>query len=145
MPSVEVSYSKKIGLRNYSSHSFSLSVKTEVPTIADVEKESNQLYALLQDTVDKNLQEEGFVPEGDDNRSSREPSHTNGNGSRNYRSNSNGESSNRGDFWKCSDRQRDLIEKVIKDNRLDWQEIESLAKDSSMHPSKPSTKWRRPV
>ena len=38
MPTIEVSYGKKIGLRNYSSHSFSISIKTEVPTVADVEK-----------------------------------------------------------------------------------------------------------
>ena len=136
MPTIEISYAKKLGLRNFSSHSFSVSVKTEVPTIEDVEKVANQQYVLLQDIVDKNLQEEGFVPEGDDNRSSQEPSHANGNGSRNYRSNGNGGSSNRGDYWKCSDRQRDLIEKVIKDNRLDWQEIENLAKDMFNAPVK---------
>ncbi len=136
MPTVEISYAKKLALRNYSNHSFSVSVKTEVPTVEDVEKVANQQYVLLQDIVDKNLQEEGFVPDGDDHRSSQEPSHSNGNGSQNSRSTDSGGSSGRGDYWKCSVRQRELIEKVAKDNRLDWQEIENLAKDMFNAPVK---------
>ncbi len=84
MPTIEASYSKKIGLPGYSSHSYSVTIRTEVADIGQVEKESNQLYALLQETVDKNLQDEGYVPEATDSRSSSEQSHHNGNGSRNY-------------------------------------------------------------
>jgi len=135
MPTIEASYSKKIGLPGYSSHSYSVTVRTDVSDIRQIEKESAQLYALLQDTVDRNIQEGGYVPEQNGHGSAPEPRH-NGNGSGSYHGNGHSHSSNGGDYWKCSQKQRDLILKIVDEHRLDKQEIENLAKDMFGKPVK---------
>lgn len=59
---LEATYAKKIGLPEYSSHQFSLTVRTEVLSPDDVHGESQRLYQNLQSAVDRELQEPGFVP-----------------------------------------------------------------------------------
>jgi hypothetical protein len=135
MPTIEASYSKKIGLKNYSSHSFSVTIRTEVTDLGLVEKESAQLYALLQESVDRNIQEEGFIPETSDNRSTSEPARSNGNGARNHRSNGHSSSSN-GNYWRCSEKQQDLIQKIINEHRLDNREVEQLCDEMFRKPLK---------
>ncbi len=44
----EANYSKKLGLPGFSSHQYSVTVKTELTDIKQVELESARLYALLQ-------------------------------------------------------------------------------------------------
>ena len=56
-------YSKKLGLPAYSSHSFSASVEIELIDLSQVEAECAKLYALLQQSVDREIQEVGFVPD----------------------------------------------------------------------------------
>ena len=56
-------YSKKIGLAGYSSHQFSLTLKTEITDIAQVPAEAARLYRLLQDGVDTSIKEVGFLPD----------------------------------------------------------------------------------
>ncbi len=136
MPTIEASYYKKIGLPGYSSHSYSVTVRTEVDDVGQVEKQSNQLYVLLQETVDKNIQEEGFVPEPNGHDSAPEPSYSNANGSGNHRGNGRSSSSHSGDYWKCSDKQKDLVLKIVDEHRLDKHEIEDLAKDMFGKPVK---------
>ena len=111
---IEANYSKKIGLPAYSSHAFSVTLRTEVADLGQVEAESSRLYTLLQDSVDRNIVEVGFTPDG------------NGHGSTTPRT-TNGHAN--GDQWACSDKQRDLILKIVEEHQLDKQEIESLAKD----------------
>src|SRR5437588_3892147 len=55
-------YSKKIGLPGYSSHSFAVSMETELNDVENVAGESERLYALLQQSVDSQIQQTGFVP-----------------------------------------------------------------------------------
>src|SRR5438105_962311 len=55
-------YSKKTGLPGYSSHSFSVSMETELNDVENVAGESERLYALLQQSVDSQIQNTGFVP-----------------------------------------------------------------------------------
>jgi hypothetical protein len=52
---LEANYSKKIGLPGYSSHQFSVSLKTELAEVTQVQAESTRLYALLQQSVDHSL------------------------------------------------------------------------------------------
>ena len=59
-------YSKRLGLPGYSSHQFSVSVETELRDVQDVEGESQRLYQLLQQNVDAQIQDTGFVPEAGD-------------------------------------------------------------------------------
>ena len=56
---LEANYSKKIGLPGYSSHQFSVSLKTELADVTQVQPESTRLYALLQQSVDSSLQQIG--------------------------------------------------------------------------------------
>jgi hypothetical protein len=61
---IEANYSKKLGLPAYSSHSYSVTIRSEVADLSQVERESAKLYAILQGSVDREMQETGFVPEG---------------------------------------------------------------------------------
>ncbi len=116
---IEANYSKKLGLPAYSSHSYSVTIRSEVADLSQVERESAKLYAILQGSVDREIQEVGFIPEGN---GSTAPRPTNGH--------SNGEA------WACSDKQRDLILKIVEEHKLDKQEIEVLAKDLFQKPVK---------
>jgi hypothetical protein len=116
MITLEANYSKKIGLPGYSSHQFSITLKTEIADIAQVQTESARLYRVLQDGVDESIQEIGFLP------------NQNGNGNGGGNGASNGHSNN-GDVWKCSPKQKELILKIVEENRLDKNEVEALAKE----------------
>ena len=125
-------YSKRLGLPGYSSHQFSVSVETELVDIGDVPGESRRLYELLQTNVDGQIQTTGFVPPatyGMDDSSPLAavpaPGVSNGNGN-----GGNGANGNGGPLdgrWKCSDKQRDLILKLVGEHDLDKNEIEALA------------------
>ncbi len=112
-------YSKRLGLPGYSSHQFSVSVETELVTTDDVAAEAQRLYELLQSNVDGQITQTGFVPPADYGMD--EP-HTPGGNRRN--GNGSGPLNGR---WKCSDKQRDLILKLVDEHRLDKQEVEELA------------------
>ena len=109
---IEVNYSKKLGLPGYSSHQFAVTVRKEVTDLSQVEKESSQLYRLLQDSVDREIQTTGYIP-GD------QPKPSNGNGNGHQRE----------EYWQCSPKQRDLIEKIIAENQLEGTEVEELARE----------------
>ena len=75
---LQMTYMKKLGLPNYSSHSCAVSLTVEIPDVSVAAQESSKLYALLQTAVDNEIQEVGFMPDsttyGMNNRQ------TNGNG-----------------------------------------------------------------
>jgi len=114
---IESNYSKKLGLPGYSSHSYSVTVRTELNDLSQVERESAKLYAILQGSVDREIQEVGFIPEA------------NSHGSTVPRSNNGHSNQSNGDPWECSEKQRDLILKIVDEHKIDKQEIEALAKD----------------
>jgi hypothetical protein len=115
MITLEANYSKKIGLPGYSSHQFSVTLKSELSDITQAEKESARLYAVLQSSVDHNIRQVGFLPG--------EPAKPNGNG------HGNGHTPPETDAWKCSDKQRDLIRKITDEHKLDKAGVEQLAQD----------------
>ena len=127
---IEANYSKKIGLPAYSSHSFSVTLRSEVSELKDVDREASKLYAILQGAVDSQITETGYtpVPLG----SSPEP-HANRHGTDQPRTNGH---SSQSEAWACSDKQRDLILKIVDEHRLDKQEVEGLAKDMFQTPVK---------
>ena len=49
---IEANYSKKLGLPAYSSHSYSITIRSEVADLSQVERESAKLYAILQGSVE---------------------------------------------------------------------------------------------
>lgn len=56
-------YAKRLGLPGYSSHQFSVSIETELTDLSQVEDEVARTYRLLQEAVDREIQETGFVPD----------------------------------------------------------------------------------
>ena len=135
-------YAKRLGLPGYSSHQYSVSIETELLDAGDIQGEAARIYALLQDAVDREIQETGFVP-GDeyglrDNGSSHAGTNGNGNhdGNRNgqHRLNGgnghNGNSSNgHSDRWSCSDKQKEFILKLVDENDLDRDAVEQTSLD----------------
>src|SRR6266576_7293860 len=115
---LNAAYSKKVGLPGYSSHSFSVSIETELQSLDNVHEESARLYDSLQEAVDQQIQKTGFVPpdgygmEADKNGGIRRPGV--------YLPESSV-------AWNCSQKQRELIEKIGKENNLDQNALDRLA------------------
>src|SRR5262245_13708199 len=99
---LEANYSKKLGLPGYSSHPYSVTIKTEITDPTQVATESGRLYELLQSCVDREIQKTGFLPE------SSTPVSGNGGGQGNHR----------GESWTCSPKQKDLILQIVDENKL---------------------------
>jgi len=109
-------YSKRLGLPGYSSHQFSVSVETELNTTDDIAHEAERLYNNLQSNVDAQIQNPGFVAPHDYG----------------MESTSNGTPAPGNvlpiaDRWACSDKQRDLILKLVDEHGLDKDRIDELA------------------
>ena len=102
MITLECNYSKKIGLPQYSSHQFSITLRTDLADVTQVQAESSRLYELLQNGVDASIQEVGFLPNGTGN--------SNGH---------NGNGHLKPETWNCSDKQKDLITKIVTDQKLE--------------------------
>ncbi len=125
-------YSKRLGLPGFSSHQFSVSVETELLTTDEIPGESERLYQLLQQNVDEQILITGFVPPVDYGMEESPPTHGRSqvNGGRSGARPSGPASSwQRGAAWKCSDKQRDLILKIVEEHRLDKANIEALANE----------------
>ncbi len=136
-------YAKRLGLPGYSSHQFSVSVETELTDLTQVQDEAARIYRLLQDAVDREIQETGFVPDveyGLRNNVNLPASNgeTNGNGNGHHRlnggngndnSNGNGHSNGHHVRWSCSDKQKELILKLVTENELDRDTVEEISLD----------------
>ena len=109
---IEANYSKKLGLPEFSSHQYSVTVRTEVSDLAKLEEESQRLYRLLQRCVDGSLQESGYVP-----------GNRNGNGNGKRRTDQGHE-----EDWNCSPGQRELITNMVQEHNLDKLEVENNAR-----------------
>lgn len=130
---VSMTYQKKLGLPQYSSHSCSLSVQVEVSDLSQVQEESSKLYNLLQSAVDAEIQQVGFMPDtaygiGDNNATTNgNGAHaSNGNGYRNG-SDSSPASSRKSDQWNCTDGQKGLILRIVSEGKIDKMEVEQMA------------------
>lgn len=110
-------YSKRLGLPGYSSHQFSVCVETEILSIDDVAGESARLYQKLQQSVDEEIQQTGFVP----------PDGYGMNGQGNGNTHGNGHATGNVDKWACSDKQRELILKLVTENHLDRKEVDATS------------------
>ena len=124
---LSANYSKKLGLPQYSSHSFSASIETELSDITQAEAEIARLYSLLQHSVDQEIQYPGFVPESAGSNSNGHSPQQNG---RTYPVNGNGHRAPvkpTGDRWNCTDGQKGFILRIVNENQLPKQEAEALS------------------
>ena len=134
---LEVNYSKKLGLPGYSSHQYSVTIRTELGDLKQVEAESSRLYTLLQGSVDRDIQQTGYLPvngNGVTNGHSKGNGHpqngSNGhNGNHRQNGNGHGRANGQSESWSCSDKQRALITKIVDEHQLDKNDIENLAQD----------------
>ncbi len=132
---LSANYSKKLCLPQYSSHSFAASVEVELTDITQVEAEVQKLYALLQHSVDQEIQHPGFVPQANDRPNNNGNGHhqngrtypINGNG----RQHSNGQHQQAkpvGDAWNCTDGQKGFILRIVNENaNITKQDAEELS------------------
>ena len=127
---LQMTYQKKLGLPNYSSHSCAVSLTVEIPDVSVAAQESAKLYALLQTAVDNEIQEVGFMPDATTYGMNNRNGHSgNGNG------NGNGHHSNghrqppppTGDRWNCTDGQKGFILRIISESNLNKQDVEEQA------------------
>ena len=102
---IELNYGKKLGLPEYSSHNFSVSLKPEVANLEDVHSKVARTYQVLQSAVDEQIINPGFVP------GAQPPASNGGNGK----------------MWKCSDKQKELILKMVEEHNLDRTDIDQLS------------------
>ena len=121
-------YAKRLGLPGYSSHQFSVSVETELTDLDEINAELSRIYTDLQEAVDREIQETGFIPDKTYGTPQPENPAPNGNnGSR--EASSNGNHRQDPDEWQCSDKQKQFILKLVRDNKLDRNMVEDTAID----------------
>ena len=107
---LQFDYGKKLGLPNYSSHNFGVSMKAEVSDPEDIPQEAERAYGILQQAVDKQMENPGFLPsprqENQDQTNETDP-----------------------EKWNCTEKQRGLILKILSQNDLPESAIEEVAQD----------------
>jgi hypothetical protein len=101
---LSAAYSKKLGLPGFSSHSFTVSIETELQHRDNVREASARLYESLQAAVDQQIQKTKFVPPD-----------------------GYGMEVDKNGAWNCSQKQRELIEKIGRENNLDQNALDRLA------------------
>lgn len=129
---LEANYAKKLGLPNFSSHQYSVTIRTELTDLTSVEEASTRLYGILQDAVDREIQHVGFMP--DASTYGMKPSQ-NGNGANGQAHNgtangSNGHGPQRDhEQWNCTEGQKGLILRVVNENNLEKNDVERMAQE----------------
>ena len=129
---LEANYAKKLGLPNYSSHQYCVTIRTELTDLSQVAEESARLYALLQDAVDREIQEVGFMPDASRYGMNNGTAPTNGNGGNGQPGNGPANSSRRAptpasDGWNCTEGQKGFILRIINESKLEKPEVEAMA------------------
>ena len=119
---IEANYSKKVGLPHFSSHQYSVTLRTEISDISSLEKTNAELYGKLQAAVDTQIINVGVLPDGADGKMP-VPSRSQQPAQRSAPPSSQPAAST----WRCSDKQRDLILKMITEHSLVTVSIDALA------------------
>jgi len=123
---LQMTYMKKLGLPNYSSHSCAVSLTVEIPDASVAAQESTKLYALLQTAVDNEIQQVGFMPDATTYGMNNGTRVANGNGNGNGIGHAPAQARN-GDHWNCTDGQRGFILRIIAESSLTKQDAEDMA------------------
>jgi hypothetical protein len=127
---LEANYAKKLGLPNFSSHQYSVTIRTELNDLSQVEAESARLYRILQDAVDREMEEVGFLPNATDY-GMLPPAAQNGDrhGNGHHPSADTRHTSNGNGAWRCSEKQRELIEDLLREKRIENSTVEEIARE----------------
>lgn len=128
---LEANYAKKLGLPNFSSHQYSVTIRTELTDLTQVEEASTRLYGLLQAAVDREIQHVGFMPDastyGMNNRNGHGNGHPSNGATNGGNGNGNGHRPPATDGWACTEGQQKLILQLVHDHQLDKADIETMA------------------
>ena len=122
---IKATYVKKLGLPQYSSHQYSVEVSAELTNLAQLPQASADLYARLQASVDAQIVNPGFMPGNMTAPASSATTSTSQLRNESSRPQGNGIDA---DAWRCSDRQRDLILRIVEEHRLDKPDVDALAR-----------------
>ncbi len=114
---LKATYSTGLTQAGLSDHRFSLSVRTKVADLTQVETECARLIAVLQASVENALQNHGSLP-----------LNLNGHGERRHIIRALRGGQNRL-AWACSRKQRKLLRRFIAKCNLDWSFIERAAQE----------------
>jgi hypothetical protein len=125
---LEVNYSKKVGLPNYSSHSHSVTLRVELSDLSQLEKTNAELYQRIQASVDSQIVNAGHLP-GETPPTTRQPVTASSTPTPSTPAAIPASRPPSEDNWQCSPKQRELIEKIIRESQLDIASIETLAQE----------------
>ncbi|MBC2594608.1 hypothetical protein H5P28_10090 [Ruficoccus amylovorans] len=117
---LEANYAKKLGLPAYSSHQYALTIRTEVNDLSQIQQASSHLYRQLQEAVDRDIQQTGFLPTGREQPKFAPPAPAGGQPT--------GFSRRTTSDWACSPKQKALIERLMQDHGLGREVVEELAR-----------------
>ena len=121
-------YSKRLGLPGYSSHQFSVSVERELASTDNVSTEASALYDTLQRAVDQEMQKTGFVPDteygsADQTAKARTFKQTTAIAHEQIEEKP----------WKASDKQRDLVFKIVDNSGIEIEVVEAISDEMFGH------------
>jgi len=117
---LELQYGKKLGLPEYSSHNFSVSLKTEAASLDQIPQEVERAYHILQQAVDSQIVNPGFVPGMETDPAPSNIVHMPSPGP----SPTSPPSSN----WRCSPKQKELILKLVSERGLDRNAVDEQSR-----------------
>jgi hypothetical protein len=89
-------------------------MRTEVNNVEEIQEESEKAYRLLQQSVDAQLSNPGFIPSENNKETESKGTQINGTDP---------------EKWNCTERQRGLILKILSQNDLPESAIEEVAQD----------------
>ncbi len=107
---LQFDYGKKLGLPGYSSHNFGVSMKAEVNDPEEIPQEAERAYRILQQAVDKQMENPGFVPSQNERTEIKEPEVD-------------------PDKWNCTERQKGLLLSILDRNGLEPIIVEDLSRE----------------
>ena len=119
---LKATYTTGLTQAGLSDHRFSLSLRTKVADLTQVETECARLYAVLQASMENVLQNHGSLP-----------LNLNGHGERHHIIRSLRGDQNRS-TWACSRKQRKLLRRFSAKCNLDWSFIERAAQERFAKP-----------
>ena len=107
---LQFDYGKKLGLPGYSSHNFGVSMKAEVNDPEAIPEEAERVYSILQQSVDSQIANPGFIPSVNGKIEIKEPEVD-------------------PDKWNCTERQKGLLLTILDRNGLEPIVVEDLSRE----------------